>query len=239
LMMRNAHGDRQRGKQCLAKGPAMAQEHGSVQRWKTKKIVMIAISLLAMGAAVFVFWRMSRVRETYHPNGPSRCGTNMSGLVKAMVVYANDYEPKRYPTAQRWCDLLIELDYTAPKQFYCRSSYAIEGECSYAMNKYVAGKDITKLPPDMVVLFETSFGIDPNGRTALLKDRAYYKAMPYGRAETPVYEKQWNQVGGPELLTVENHEGDGCHVAFADTHAEFVKAADLAKLKWKPDPNEK
>ncbi|MHC4335069.1 MAG: hypothetical protein ACYSUV_15140 [Planctomycetota bacterium] len=208
-----------------------------VGKCKIRKVAVLGILAAAavVVGAVFVFWRMSRVREIGDPHERGRCRTNMSGLVKSMIVYANDYEPKQYPTSQRWCDLLIELHYTTPKQFYCRSSYAIEGECSYAMNEYVAGKDITKLPPDLVVLFETSFGKDPNGRTALLKDRAWYKVMPYGSAQTPVYEKRWNQVGGAEVLTVENHKGEGCHVAFADTHVEFVKARNLGKLRWKPD----
>ena len=42
----------------------------------------------------------------------------------------------------------------------------------------------------------------------------------------------WNQVGGPELLTTDNHQGDGCNILFMDNHVEFVKTRDLDKLKW-------
>jgi prepilin-type processing-associated H-X9-DG protein len=42
----------------------------------------------------------------------------------------------------------------------------------------------------------------------------------------------WNQVGGPEILTTDNHQGEGCNVLFADNHVEFVKTRDLEKLKW-------
>ena len=45
----------------------------------------------------------------------------------------------------------------------------------------------------------------------------------------------WNQVGGPEILTIENHKGEGCNVVFLDTHTEFIKAEDISKLKWKPE----
>lgn len=42
----------------------------------------------------------------------------------------------------------------------------------------------------------------------------------------------WNQVGGPEIFTTENHQGDGCNVLFVDGHVEFVKPADFHQLRW-------
>jgi prepilin-type processing-associated H-X9-DG protein len=45
----------------------------------------------------------------------------------------------------------------------------------------------------------------------------------------------WNQSGGPELLTTDNHKGDGCNVLFVDGHVDFVKTEDLNKLRWTPD----
>ncbi len=42
----------------------------------------------------------------------------------------------------------------------------------------------------------------------------------------------WNQVGGPEILTLENHKGEGCNFLFNDGHVEFVKAERLGELKW-------
>jgi prepilin-type processing-associated H-X9-DG protein len=45
----------------------------------------------------------------------------------------------------------------------------------------------------------------------------------------------WNQVGGSEILTTENHRGDGCNVLFVDSHVEFVKTQALSRLRWKPD----
>jgi len=128
------------------------------------------------------------------------CGTNMSGLVKAMVIYANDDELGRFPTADKWCDLLLELDYVSEKQFVCPE--AGEGRCHYAVNP---NADRASCEPDMVVLFETKGG--------------------------------WNQFGGPEILTTENHKGKGCNVAFVDTHVEFVRTSELGKLKWNAEGN--
>ncbi len=45
----------------------------------------------------------------------------------------------------------------------------------------------------------------------------------------------WNQSGGPELLSTENHKGEGCNVLFMDSHVEFVRTKDLDKLRWKPE----
>ena len=44
----------------------------------------------------------------------------------------------------------------------------------------------------------------------------------------------WNQQGGPELLTTENHQGKGCNILFKDWSAKFVKTEELDEVKWKP-----
>ena len=59
----------------------------------------------------------------------------------------------------------------------------------------------------------------------------------------------WNQVGGTELLTSDNHQGLGrdgvtrqglgCNVFFNDGHVEFVKAARIGELKWDVEKEEK
>jgi len=49
----------------------------------------------------------------------------------------------------------------------------------------------------------------------------------------------WNQVGGPEILTTENHKGKGCNVLFNDYHVEFVKTERLGELKWEVEEGEK
>jgi len=124
------------------------------------------------------------------------CATNMSGLGKAMLIYAGDYDEK-YPTPAKWCDLLIEHCDVSEKVLRCKG--APDGPCNYAMNKNIEqfGADA---PPDMVLLFETHPG--------------------------------WNQSGGPEILTTENHQDDGCNILFADGHVRFVRTRDLNDLKW-------
>lgn len=48
----------------------------------------------------------------------------------------------------------------------------------------------------------------------------------------------WNQFGGPELLTTENHRRRGCSVLFAALWTAFIEPDELGKLKWKADAND-
>jgi prepilin-type processing-associated H-X9-DG protein len=123
-----------------------------------------------------------------------RCGENLTGLGKAMLIYACDYDDK-YPLADKWCDLLVKYAEVTEKEFICPS--AGEGRCHYAINPNAG----VFTHPHMVVLFETKGG--------------------------------WNKFGGPEILTTENHKGEGCNILFNDLHVEFVKPERLGELKWK------
>ena len=128
------------------------------------------------------------------------CGENMSGLGKAMIIYAGDNGDK-FPTHDQWCDLLIEYEDCNPNMFRCKGDDV--GPSSYSMNLNIAelGSDA---PPDMVLLFESKPG--------------------------------WNQSGGPELLTLENHQGEGCNILFCDGHAKFVLSENIDDLQWTAGP---
>jgi prepilin-type processing-associated H-X9-DG protein len=155
-------------------------------------IAALPITALLMG---ILLPALARVRQI---SFRMVCGTNLSGLSKAMMLYTYDYD--RYPTPQRWCDLLIENCDVTPQIFVCKG--APEGPCNYAINKNIARLSPTA-QQDIVLLFETHPG--------------------------------WNQVGGPEILTTDNHFGEGCNVVFIDGSVRFVRARDIEYLKWKPD----
>jgi len=68
----------------------------------------------------------------------------------------------------------------------------------------------------------------------------YYAMNPHCEPNSPndvvlLFETKggWNQYGGPELLTLDNHEGKGCNILFNDGSVKFVKAEDIGELKWK------
>jgi len=52
-----------------------------------------------------------------------------------------------------------------------------------------------------------------------------------------VFESQpgWNQAGGIELVTTQNHRDEGCNILFVDGRVEFVKPEDISKLRWNVD----
>jgi len=120
----------------------------------------IVLALVSIGSAVVERLRSSRVPPE------ARCGPNMSGLGKAMMVYAGDYNV--LPVADRWCDLLIDHAEVDPTSFVCPVSDAARGQSSYAMNESAAGRSVLELPPDLVLLFESRPGWNQLGGRELL-----------------------------------------------------------------------
>ena len=45
----------------------------------------------------------------------------------------------------------------------------------------------------------------------------------------------WNQSGGPELISTENHCGEGCFILFNNSHIQFFRTEDFNKLQWTAD----
>ena len=174
-------------------------------KWLARLRFAISMVIIAAGGLLIVFsltyglrWGHSTHSTHSTPSETYRmiCATNLSGLWYEMLIYAYDFDDQ-YPTADKWCDLLIEYTDVTEKQFRCPGNR--EERCSYAINPNASA--VTH--PDMVVLFETKDG--------------------------------WNQFGGPELLTTENHKGEGCNILFNDGHIEFVKPEQLGELKWKAE----
>jgi hypothetical protein len=49
----------------------------------------------------------------------------------------------------------------------------------------------------------------------------------------------WNQQGGPDLLTTENHKGKGSNILFNDYSVKFINKDQINTLKWKAEPETK
>lgn len=149
-----------------------------------------------------------------------------------IFLYSGEYDDK-YPTADKWCDLLIQYVDIAPEQLICNRSDAVMGESSYAFNKNLIGKKITEVPGDIVVLFETNFGKTPFGRDGIIGNRNYIKITEHSQPEQEVYEPSWNQFLDPEILNTpfgtDGITGDqGYLKSFEYSHSE----REVYKLRW-------
>jgi len=162
--------------------------------WAVLGVGLVVSSIIAFILIIPV------LRAPKYPTGYSICRVNLHELGKAMLLYSGEYDDK-YPTADKWCDLLIEYTDMSPRQFVCRSNTdAVIGESSYAFNKNIVGKKITEVPGDVVVLFETNFGKNPTGRDGIIGDRNSLKGTEYSQPEREVYESRWNHVVDPNIL---------------------------------------
>jgi prepilin-type processing-associated H-X9-DG protein len=117
-------------------------------------MIMVGIMMPALAQARMVAQKMV-------------CATNLKSLGVAMMVYATDHNDM-YPPADNWCDVLIKDCNISPRQFCCPASDAKEGQSSYAININVAGKKISEIPPDTVLLFETTPAVNPAGDAEIL-----------------------------------------------------------------------
>jgi hypothetical protein len=126
-----------------------------------------------------------------------------------MLIYANDYDNK-LPTSSQWCDLLIKYADVNERTFLCAGAFNCGGTrcCRVISGKklssYALNKNIEKLEAKVPLDMVLLFETRPG----------------------------WNQSGGPEILSTDNHRGEGCNILFNDMHVAFVKAEDLNNLKW-------
>jgi hypothetical protein len=94
------------------------------------------------------------------------CGTNLKGLAIAMKIYSHYYSVGKYPTADKWCDLLVQNDISTRKQFVCASARrkGNTGPSHYAINPNATPTS----DPNVVLLFETKAGWNQFGGPEIL-----------------------------------------------------------------------
>ncbi len=127
-------------------------------------IPVVVLPIVAMLLAILMP-ALARVRMVAYRQ---ICATNMNGIGKAMILYANDYK-EMYPTPSKWCDLLVMHYDVSPMQLKCKGAHN-DGRSNYAMNKNIE-KLSAAAPPDIVLLFETGPGWNQSGGPELLSTK--------------------------------------------------------------------
>lgn len=95
--------------------------------------------------------------------------------------------------------------------------------CDLLMAHAKAGEQVFKCPGNKKA--RSGYALNPDARPTGPPDMVVLFEAKGG----------WNQNGGPELLTLENHGGRGCNMVFnsKDVHSEWVRAGWIPWLCWR------
>jgi hypothetical protein len=172
------------------------------------------------------------------------CANNLEKLGKAMLFYA-EQNHHHYPSADKWCDLLIKNTRVRESDFLCPGS--AKGVCHYAINPNA--EPISRY--NDFNCFLDSYGLDYKEILKNLDSKEGKKRYEFllRRYFTQSSNKKirelsnivllfetkegWNQFGELELLTTENHKGEGANVLFNNGSVKFLEPDKFGKLKWK------
>ena len=102
-----------------------------------------------------------------------------------------------------------------------------------------------KYPPaekwcDLLMQYDTDLKEEKFKCKGAGKGRCHYAMNPNCEPNSPedvvlLFETKegWNQFGGVEIITFENHKGKGCNVLFNNGRVKFVMPKEVGKMKWK------
>ena len=138
------------------------------------------------------------------------CGSNLAHLGKALTIYSVD-NPEHYPESDQWCNSLMQYEQVKKSDFLCAA-------IKYSWKRQVFPWPVPK------------------------NKECYYAMNPFCEPDSPpdtvlLFETNggWNLSGGPEILTTENHGGEGCNILFNGGYVQFIGKKHLADLNWKPE----
>ncbi len=83
------------------------------------------------------------------------CGKHLAEFGGALKIYAEEHG--EYPTADKWCDILLQGGYVTEEIFKCPGDK--KARCSYSINPNCEPNS----PPDVVLLFESKGGWNSYG----------------------------------------------------------------------------
>jgi hypothetical protein len=160
-----------------------------------------------------------------------KCALNMGNL----LLQGFKYRPGRlYPDPNNWCDDIVEFLRTR-KTFY---TY-LKGNPQYLRSDATIARMFAC--PSLHVSTEVSNARADLAKQKVLVWRSDYAMNSNCRKDSPgdmvfLFEAKagWNQHGGPELFTFDNHDPKGGCVLLNDGTMKFIRTKEeLQQLRWK------
>ena len=112
-------------------------------------LVLLLLFVLAMPALNRLAKKPVRNRDV--------CLNNMSEIYSKMQLFAEKNDKNLLPF-NKWCDLLLNDTNIQVSAFSCPNEDNRKIKSSYALNKYIEGREFSDLPDDIVVIFESDLG---------------------------------------------------------------------------------
>jgi hypothetical protein len=136
------------------------------------------IAILGCILAIYFYFAVPHVLSEVLEGRGEDCSMNLHTLSTAIKAYCGKHDGE-FPDPVKWCDLLLsgppqksddkyDLYWKlSEKSFKCPT--VTEGRSGYVFNKNLAGKRISEVDPNVVVLFETTVaGWNQNGDSKMM-----------------------------------------------------------------------
>ncbi len=142
----------------------------------------LAIAGICISAVMFLFSLaiaagliIPALAKAKHRGSSGNCENNIKQIGLAIRLYADENDGK-CPQAVNWCDA-IQGNVNEPEAFQCPQRR--EEKSGFGFNSKLAGRILSGIPPDTVILFETSGGWNFSGGAKDIVQRP-----PHGRKYT-------------------------------------------------------
>lgn len=96
------------------------------------------------------------------------CVENVKAICLAARLHAEDNNGQ-FPAATNWCDAILP---SLPNRETLHCPSASGRDCTYGLNRAVAGRTMWSIPPDLVMVFETAGGWNVSGGEGNLVPRS-------------------------------------------------------------------
>ena len=135
----------------------MVEENNNSQKRKLliSGAIVLMVAAIVLLAIATLRPHLQKCRITGCRGCSVPCGSNLSGLTKAIAIYVAG-SGGSYPTPDKWCDLLLQHTDVAHKEFQCYGNR--KEKCSYAINPNVSPMSMSRIPAIRLGKYITEVG---------------------------------------------------------------------------------